>query len=75
MASNPRFASNPIAMHNLYALKGIIALQYDDITSALEYFDTALTYHIGKDLLGVALLVAQTHKKSEFIDKWSYAAN
>lgn len=71
---NPRYTSHPVAMHNLYVLKGIISLQYDDITNALKYFDTALTYHIGYDALGVALLVAKTHNDSKFINKWSYAA-
>ncbi|MCQ8105492.1 hypothetical protein NP590_15365 [Methylomonas sp. SURF-2] len=74
MISNHRFASSPIAMHNLFVLKGIIALQYEDIAHALQHFDTALTYHIGNDALKVALLVAQTQNKTEFIDKWSSKA-
>lgn len=74
MTSNSGYASNPMALHNLYILKGIIALQYEEITDALQNFDTALSHHIGKDILEVALKVAETHKKTEFIDKWSYAA-
>lgn len=72
--SNPRYASNPIAMHNLYAIKGLVALQYDDITSALSYFHTALTQHIGKDLLKLSLAIAKSHQNTEFFDKWSSAA-
>lgn len=70
MINHERYSTNRIVLHNLYALKAIIAWQNDNIAQSFDYFDTALSRHINQTTLQTSLMLAYQFKQQQFIDKW-----
>lgn len=70
MIQNKRYQANRKSIHQLYALKALLDLQYDEPRNALKNFDIALTKHVSPELLYLALWVAKLQNDSDFIKKW-----
>ncbi|MCK5190636.1 MAG: hypothetical protein KAR12_11340, partial [Methylococcales bacterium] len=59
MIKNKRYQSNRKSIHQLYALKALVDLQYDKPKNVLKNFDIALTKHVSPELLYFSLWVAR----------------